>query len=119
MTSLRRASRGFLVDEVADALTERLAGRRALEDHAAGHVEVGTLVEEVLRAMERGRILGQDDLNKGGDLLIELIRFTEVVDEVVPFRRRPAEQSPGEVPLLRLAPSSELGELGGAARTRA
>src|SRR3954451_11030972 len=48
-----------LLDEVSDALPFELAGWRDFENHAVRQVEVGALVEEVLRNLQRGRVFGE------------------------------------------------------------
>jgi hypothetical protein len=50
---------GVLVDELAHARTEGLPRRRPFEEQTRPHVEVGALVDEVLRTQHRRRALVQ------------------------------------------------------------
>src|SRR3977135_2324790 len=102
-----------LLDEVGDALSFELTGRCDFEDHAVRQVEVGPLVEEVLRNLQRGRVFGEHDLDQCVDFAIEGFWLAESVDEVMALSHGAAEHCANEVPLLGLSTACEFGDLRG------
>ena len=107
-----------LLGEVLDAghhFTGADSRRVALEKHAAPHIEVGALVDEIFCDVGGVAILVQQNFGECPDLLIELLGCAQPVDQVVAFGDRAAEQVAEQVPFLGLASTGELAQPSGAA----
>src|SRR5260370_20268517 len=63
--------------EVADALTEWFALRRAFEPQAGPHVEIGAVVKEVLGARQRLWALVEQHVDEPIDLVVERFWLAE------------------------------------------